>query len=332
MATFLRTRKMSPALAARVEASVRGAQAIGQNALAPRLIATFRLALLFAIVSLAAWLVSWRQGSKERLEQDREGLLQEVRRHSSVLTLGEKGLIDKLQWRFHLGAGAYGGDQVTDAVRSAATFSAAMKRSLVFIRAPLDAFARPEHLAESASSGSGDAFLLCLLSPPTTRDEKALLARTRDALAGGKRASAAAHVERLQYALIGMPLLLPSWETRVLRAETSLEIDKLRRTFARAPIEHAQRAAKADLLLTVMDEPRDKPGPTELDGECPHYVRVELIDLKTEQVLLRLRRYVDPGWISPATRAEYASGMDGCALALDVREAVSASAIAAAPN
>jgi hypothetical protein len=37
--------------------------------------------------------------------------------------------------------------------------------------------------------------------------------------------------------------------------------------------------------------------------------------------LLRLRRRVDPGWISPAVRAEYASGIDSCVLALDVHAA-----------
>ena len=37
---------------------------------------------------------------------------------------------------------------------------------------------------------------------------------------------------------------------------------------------------------------------------------------------LRFRHDVDPSWLSPAARAEYASGIDSCALALDLRKAL----------
>jgi hypothetical protein len=47
-----------------------------------------------------------------------------------------------------------------------------------------------------------------------------------------------------------------------------------------------------------------------------------LSDLTSGQLLLRFRRGVDPSWLSPAARAEYASGIDSCALAFDLREAL----------
>jgi hypothetical protein len=54
------------------------------------------------------------------------------------------------------------------------------------------------------------------------------------------------------------------------------------------------------------------------------------VDLRQRKVLLSLRRRVDPSWISVAARAEYASGIDSCALALDVHAAVAgAKAVAA---
>jgi hypothetical protein len=49
-------------------------------------------------------------------------------------------------------------------------------------------------------------------------------------------------------------------------------------------------------------------------------VRIAIVDVSAGKVLLWLRRRVDPGWISVAKRADYASGLDACALALDVRE------------
>jgi hypothetical protein len=82
------------------------------------------------------------------------------------------------------------------------------------------------------------------------------------------------------------------------------------------------RAAKARQLLAVMDEPGDPKAPAGLDGERAHAVRVTLTEMGSGQVRLRHRGAVDPSWLSANTRAEYASGIDGCALAVDLRNAV----------
>ena len=71
-----------------------------------------------------------------------------------------------------------------------------------------------------------------------------------------------------------------------------------------------------------MDEPGEPGGPTELDGERAHAVRIGIVALGPAKVLLRMRKRVDPSWISTAKRPEYASGLDGCKLALDVYESV----------
>jgi hypothetical protein len=134
------------------------------------------------------------------------------------------------------------------------------------------------------------------------------------------------NVQRLYHALAGLPFLNPNWARRVVEAETQHDITRLERTFERAPLKAAKLAAQASLLLFAMDE-ADGTGPTELDGERAHHVRVGLVDLDTEQLLLRLRRYVDPSWISANARAEYASGIDSCALGADVRAAVTGQAV-----
>jgi hypothetical protein len=166
------------------------------------------------------------------------------------------------------------------------------------------------------------------VAPPASRSEKALLAKARAANAADDRMAPAAHVERVHDAILGFPLLAPAWEARVAAAGTRAELKSLQTIFRRAPLKAAKRAAKAQLLLFVIDEPGDGKGPTELDGERPHAVRVGLVELATEKLLLQLRRHVDPGWISEKARSEYASGIDSCALALDVRSEASGEPIA----
>jgi hypothetical protein len=96
----------------------------------------------------------------------------------------------------------------------------------------------------------------------------------------------------------------------------------LRSAFDKAPLEAAIQAAKARLLVFVVDEPSPPGGPVELDGEKAHDVRVGVIDLTRDSPLLRLRKRVDPSWISAARRVDSANALDSCALALDVHESV----------
>ena len=64
---------------------------------------------------------------------------------------------------------------------------------------------------------------------------------------------------------------------------------------------------------------------TELDGENAHYVRLVVLELETGRALLVVRRQVDPTWVSPNRRSLYARELDGCKLALEVRDAVQGS-------
>jgi hypothetical protein len=191
------------------------------------------------------------------------------------------------------------------------------------VRGAVESFRSVARSNESALHSAKDAFVLCLLEPPSTRSEKSLLARTRIAYAGGFRMrNATRHVHRLAAAVVGLPFLAPQWAARVLAAEDERSLQRLKTSFEQAPLRAAKQAAKARLLLFAMDEPGNKAGLTELDGERAHAVRVGLVDLDTGKLLLRLRRPVDPSWLSASVRAEYAKGIDSCALALDVREAV----------
>jgi hypothetical protein len=194
----------------------------------------------------------------------------------------------------------------------------------LYVRGPLDALARPDRLSEVAASSSKDAFVLCLLAPPEARTEKALRLKASAAAAQSKATlQVSAHVERLAPLLQALPLLGREWADRVRGAETSEALERLAKLVAAAPLTAAARAAKARQLLLVLDETAAATGPTELDGERAHPVRVVLVDLSSAESRLRFRGKVDPAWLSDQARAAYASGIDSCALALDFRHAVS---------
>ena len=107
--------------------------------------------------------------------------------------------------------------------------------------------------------------------------------------------SRAAHVERLHDAFAGIAVPRSGvGDARVRPPRKCASSISCERAFERAPIAGAKRAAKAPLLVFAMDEPGDGRGPTELDGERPHEVRVGVVDLAAAKLLLRLRRRVDP--------------------------------------
>lgn len=327
MATSLTTRKMSPELKARVEASVRGGRRTTPGAkLAARSISLLRLGVTAVLgVSLIA-IVLARRSEQQLFERERTALLDAVGRETASLSAGQPARVLGIPPLLERFSSAYPGDFLADELQEAGAFQARIALPALYVRGPLAAFRSAAGISQVAASSFKDAFVLCLLDPPDLRTEQALRSRARSAQARGERVRQhTGHVERLHDALAGLAFLSPDWRARVEATETSIALNKLRQAFERAPLGAAKRASRAETLLFAMDEPGEGPGPTELDGERAHLVRVGLVDLASQKVLLRLRRPVDPSWISAATRAEYASGIDSCSLALDVR------AIAMAP-
>ncbi len=331
MPTFLVTGKMRAELAARVQASVSGRRVAPWGAptegwiarrareIAPRLRSVGRFVAASALVAAVfAAGSSWRR-ERLHLESARAALLEEVRARAAELTDDDRGAIDRADaWLMRL-AGPYAGDFVDDAMRAPGAVQEALGRPSVYVRGPVEAFASPASIASAAAASFKDPLVLCLVAPPTARSEKAMMHPVRVVYDGGQAAEGEApHVRLLSEAEAGLPYLLPSWASHVEQAASLAAIDGLRSEFHAAPAERAVRALKAGVLLCAFDEPGTHDGPTELDGERPHDVRLGLVDLAASKVLLRLRRHVDPGWISTSRRAEYAVGLDACALALDV--------------
>jgi hypothetical protein len=325
MPTLLTTPKMSRALAARIEASVqgrRGTKATRRFA-TPRLMSVVRLGVVLAIASLVAFVVLARRGEQRALEKDRAALLAAVQKESASLTEADKGAIARIEaWLPRLG-GAYEGDLAAPELRGAggsAAMAALLARPIVYVRGPLEELATVEGARRAAGASLKDSLAVCLADPPAARTEKALLPKVRAAY--GTVATVeqrTPNMRRLHDAEAGMPVLSPAWTARVLAAKEPKELATLRTELERAPIARAKQAVRAEVLLVAVDEPGAPGGLTELDGERAHDVRVAFVDLAANKVLLRLRRRVDPSPWSQSARTDFASGLDACALAYDVR-------------
>lgn len=325
MPTLLVTGSMSPSLAARVQAAVSG-QSQPKMARKSRLKAGLRLLAFAALFGGVASALHLRQKRVEQLDQRRAELLSELMHHSEQLSHADRALPGRVTAAIAEQASAvYAGDVVSPELRTRAQLNEALGAPTLYLRGPLDGLARPERVGELASSSSKDAFLLCLLDPPVERSEQALRLKASAAYAQGPSMLATSHVERVAPLLQVVPLLGSEWKARVRMAENVGTLEVLSRVMNAAPLQAAIRSAKSRQLLLVLDETATGSGPTELDGERAHAVRVALVDLTSGEARLRFRGKVDPSAFSDQGRIKYASGLDGCALALDLRTAVEAS-------
>ena len=327
MPSLLVTKRMSPELRARVLASVTERRPGAKQRLSP-VVARLRLMGIVVVLTVVALVLRVRHERVRLLEQQRATLLAALRAHESGLTSEDAKLAGKVEKAVHLHAApAYAGDWLPDPLRQEGTLAELLSLPTLYLRGSLEALSRAGGLKEAAAGSWTDAFVLCLLDPPEARTEHALKAKARAAMSA-RGLEQHAHVQRLAPLLDVLPLLSADWQARVAAAESAAVLNDYRKLIEGAPIRAAVRAAKARQLLLVLDEPGDAKTPAELDGERPHAVRVVLSDLTDGDVSLRFRKHVDPGWLSASTRAEYAAGVDSCALALDLRHALGLAAAA----
>jgi hypothetical protein len=321
MGTFLTTRKMAPALARRIERSV-GAGTGAAHERGGRRMATAiaRVGAAIALIGLVSAFASSRSHAKREVERSRAELLDAARAARSALGPAQTGFMARVEpWLVAL-AGPYEGDVVAGELRAPRALDAALARPSVYVRGPAASLTDAAGIAKAAASSTKDAPLLCLLDPPASRAENVVLARVRAAYAGTST-TRTAHARRLDEVAAGVRAWSAPWEARAHDARDAREIADVRAALARVPVDDVKRAAAAELLIAAVDEPGEE-GPAELDGERAHQVRVAIVDVNARRVLVRLRRRVDPSALGASTRAAYAGAWDGCALAVDVRAAV----------
>jgi hypothetical protein len=324
MTTLLANRKMHPALRERVEASVTGRGGQGKAVRSgARRVSILRMGAIAAVAVPTALMATGYRRSRAELRDARAALSAEWTRQTGSLSADDRALLGRTEERLRSLAGEYPGDLVVDKLKSAGALGALLVTPSLYVRGPIAAFGSPPAIARAALESGKDAFLLCLLDPPSSRDEKSLLAKARVALGGGdSQQKSAPTAHRLHELEAGLPFLSPAWGQRVESARDFRDLSELERELRRAPLAAARSALRAKVLIAVFDEPNDGTGPTELDGEHTHQVRILLGELPGQTPLLRLRRRVDPSWISASRRSRYSRELDSCRLAMDLHDAV----------
>ncbi len=312
MPSWLLNDKMSPELRSRVLRSL-GVPA-GHARVGPRAIALLRFAALAGILgSVAAW--SWMQHHvQDELTQAKRGLSRELRAARRDLSPTAFQLESRVRPWIRTATAEYLGDERPTESGRSDVLAELLSQDAVYLRGPLIDLQDERSLRRVASESRKDALLFCLLSPPAEATESAMLPK----LSGGIAGERAAHVQRLLTGLVGLPLLAPSWQERVERAEFIDDVRELRRMVEAAPLADARRAALADLFILALDEPKLGDGPSEFDGTNRHFVRVFVIDMKKAAVLLSVRRLVDPAWISESRRHRHARDLTSCRLAREI--------------
>ena len=325
MPTLLVTRKMNPALASRVEAAVTGRRRQGTATHASaRLMRRVRSVVLLGLAVLIATIFLALRREHAVLERAREDLVSRWAAEAASVTGTDLDFLKRVETKLVELGNQYSGDLVAEELKTAGALPALLAKPAVYIRGPLAAFAGSNAVAKAARESGKDTLLLCLVDPPGARDEKTLLEKARLGLLGGPKMHAAtSSILRLYDAEAGLPYLLPTFAERIRGAKDDLQLTELSREFNAAPISLGKRVIRSELLIAVFDEPNDKATITELDGEAPHTVRLAILRLDKMTPLLRLRKHVDPSWITANRRPQYARELDGCRLAVDVRDTLS---------
>lgn len=321
MATFLRTSKMSPALAKRVEASVRGKPKTGRERWRS-LRALIRVVLVLSIAAAAFTVVKSERQKRRDREAARTALLDLVRAETAPVTDDDRRSVVAVEALLLRLAGPPAPDHVADDLRTPERLRALLERPMVYIRGPLSSFTSTTGIQDAAKESAKDALVACLFDPPASRAEKVVLAKARVGYPGSARLEELTpNVRRVDDARVGLPFLSPDWASSVKAAQDQAEIEALSARFKRAPLARAKEALRAELLMVAMDDTASGSGPTELDGARAHDVRFAIAEIRSSSILVQLKRHVDPSWISIAQRAQHASKLDSCLLAMDLRDA-----------
>ncbi len=316
--TLLVNSKMHPELAARVEAAVTGRRpSRNTSRAAATLRGLARIAILVAVVGVVALVLHKRREDQRALASARSELLDRVAKESASLTDADRKALGRDEALLATWSSEWPGDFTAEAVRGPGGLRIALARPAVWVRGPVDGFG-PAKVGKTEAESFKDALLYCLVEPPSAKTEKVLLARVKTAYAKGEMEKKTPGIQRLGDAALGLRFVASDWIKHVADATTIETIGAYRGDFDLVSFERMRGALRAEVMIAVMDEAGTTLGPTEMDGERPHPLRLVVWDLAANAPLLRRRATVDPSGFSASARSEYASALDGCGFAYDV--------------
>lgn len=318
MPTLLTNRKMDPALAARIEATLHQRRARTPTSSRPLDVNVLRAVVLLSFVGVLC-AIGFAIRGRMKLDERRAALMFDWQ--ARALDGQERARLARLEaWMLRLSA-PYPGDRVDAALRAPGALAAILARPTIYVHGALDELvvARTTSVAESSTR---DAFVLCLFDPPQSRDEAIVFEKVRQGVDRATIDRRAPNVHSLGDVYDGLPVLRPTFGERVDAARSMPQLARLQAELDHAPLATTKDALRATLMLAVIDERGDGAGYGALGGDVAHDVRVALVDLVTDRLLVSMRRRVDPSWISQGRRVRSGASLDQCRLAMDVIDGI----------
>jgi hypothetical protein len=123
----------------------------------------------------------------------------------------------------------------------------------------------------------------------------------------------------LDDAFRGVAFVDSDFEGAVRKATLMRDLSSLEVALDTAPLKAGKSFAHVRYFVYVLDEPKPLGALSDFDGEAEHFMRVEVVDLESNEALYRTRRRVDPDWISEKSRLAYSRQLDSCRLAFELR-------------
>lgn len=314
MPTLLTTPRMSPELRARIEQSLHSdarSRAGGQSPIQGARLIRVIFALGVVCLSIALFItfkksrlefVRAQTDLVQRYERDTEFFNQSYERRLTFIDALLRDVPEK-----------YPGDVLHASLsKSAAPLFERLEAPFVYVRGPLLGFRRQADRRNTWKDGGPGPFIRCFLMPPSDIKESNLLRHL------GKVYEPRAFRDRfvnLDDAFQGQAFVTSDFEARLKSARHMRELSSLGAALDTADLKAARAFEPVTTFVYVLDEPKSQGVPSDFDGEAEHFMRVEIVDLEKSEVLYRVRRRVDPDWISEKSRLSYSRQLDSCRLA-----------------
>lgn len=318
MPTFLTTKRMSPELRRRIERSVSnpsGGERFSSGR-TPTTVAVARLVIVLGILGVALALGWTFLQSRREFSSEQRALGALATQMERSISAARRARLAKIE-PFIARSSARQPSDFSSEVASPEWRDPEARRRLLaepvfYLRGDSEVLAQAEARRAAIAEGQIDAFPSCLAAPPTSEKESAHLRRIG--------VLAPMPVTPVSEAQALLAFSAQDLRAEATRAEHMRQLRELRSRLEGAQIAQRARAASARTLLLVIDEPVPRGVPRDFDGEAPHDVRVVLVDLDTGEEHLRVRRHVNPVWISEKSRLSASRALDSCKLARELHQ------------
>ncbi len=304
MPSFLVTRRMSPALRARVQASLRSD--LRQRTLYPnqgRRWKYLRVVLILATLALTAFLVLTYRKSRREVEERRALLLAEYRQLAASVPKPARARLQDLAARFD--------SRSLGDTSAGPALDRILAEPFLYVRVEALRLSSPKSALEAARESELDALATCLVTPPANLRESTLLRAIGQAPRSDRIFSVGDAVAALDF-------FDSSFEDELQSVQHMEQLDRLGVRLHQDERARGLAALEAKTLVLAVDLAKEGDVVSDFDGEAPHEIQLKAFDVASGRLLWGASHRVDPSWISAKSRLAYSRPLDSCRLAFEL--------------